>query len=228
MCVCVCVLFCFDFLILMLWHGQAIFESKGDNLSSSAECWIRSWEVRNTKSPADWMPTHKPTKLSKIKKNLELIARPYDERAFSPLDFIGDWFVHLSLAIYMLGLIELNCPMSKHSKCREIRWHPVSHFNYVIWKLHKITDSAVNCKHNLLVGLLLIMFSRSNVLNILFYADFIIKLLVNQLMCVRWETHVMWTMWPNTLAVISINGDHLFCVVWFSSTLAILLLSSLP
>ena len=29
-------------LISMLWHRQAIFESKGDKLSSSAECWIRT------------------------------------------------------------------------------------------------------------------------------------------------------------------------------------------
>ena len=37
----------------MLWHGQAIFESKskGDMLSASAECKIRSWEVWDTKSP---------------------------------------------------------------------------------------------------------------------------------------------------------------------------------
>ena len=31
---------CLLLLISMLWHGQAIFESKGDKLSSSAECRI--------------------------------------------------------------------------------------------------------------------------------------------------------------------------------------------
>ena len=31
--------------ILMLWHRQAIFESKGDKFSSPAECKIRNWEV---------------------------------------------------------------------------------------------------------------------------------------------------------------------------------------
>ena len=51
----------------MLWHRQVIFESKGDELSSSAECRIRSREVSDTNSPADWMPTHKPTELSRIK-----------------------------------------------------------------------------------------------------------------------------------------------------------------
>ena len=33
---------CLLLLISMLWHRQAIFESKGDKLSSSAECRIRS------------------------------------------------------------------------------------------------------------------------------------------------------------------------------------------
>ena len=85
----------------MLWHRQAIFESKGDKLSSSAECRIRTqglrhifasrlnacWQtdwaiedqakkleldsplgfepirISDTKSPADWMPTDKPTDL---------------------------------------------------------------------------------------------------------------------------------------------------------------------
>ena len=31
-------------LISMFWHRQAIYESKGDKLSSSAECRIRSWK----------------------------------------------------------------------------------------------------------------------------------------------------------------------------------------
>ena len=36
---------CLLLLISMLWHRQAIFESKGDKLSSSAESRIRTWEV---------------------------------------------------------------------------------------------------------------------------------------------------------------------------------------
>ena len=35
---------CLLLLISMLWHRQAIFESKGDKLSSSAESRIRSWK----------------------------------------------------------------------------------------------------------------------------------------------------------------------------------------
>ena len=34
-------------------HRQAIFELKGDKLSSSAECRIQNWEVSDTNSPAD-------------------------------------------------------------------------------------------------------------------------------------------------------------------------------
>ena len=43
-------------LISKLWHRQAIFESKGDTLSSSVECRIRIPRVSETQSPqsADW------------------------------------------------------------------------------------------------------------------------------------------------------------------------------
>ena len=54
-------------LISMLWHRQAIFESKGDKLSSSAESRIRTQGVYETQSSADWMPADKPTELSRIK-----------------------------------------------------------------------------------------------------------------------------------------------------------------
>ena len=100
----------------MIWHRQAIFESKGDKLSSSAECRIRTQGVSETQSSADWMPADKPTELSRIKlKNLrysnlketivfpllnagfepkvsdtkspeDSIGRPHDQRAFSPLN----------------------------------------------------------------------------------------------------------------------------------------------
>ena len=35
---------CLLLLISMYWHRQAIFESKGDKLSSSAKCRIRTWK----------------------------------------------------------------------------------------------------------------------------------------------------------------------------------------
>ena len=61
--------------ISMLWHRQAIFESKGDKLSSSAECRIRAQRVFGSESPADWMPADKPTELSRIKlKTLRFVG----------------------------------------------------------------------------------------------------------------------------------------------------------
>ena len=39
---------CLLLLISMLWHRQAIFESKGDKLSSSAESRIRTWNSQGT------------------------------------------------------------------------------------------------------------------------------------------------------------------------------------
>ena len=166
-------------LILMLWHRQAIFESKGDKLSSFAEGRIRTQWVSDTYSPADWMPADKPTELSSIKqhtfihtyihtymfvvvnfdalaqasdirierrqvvllcweqdsnpsgsqtpnrqqmnahrqtdwaiedqaKNLNSTARPYDQRAFSPLDPTAVWHSHLALAIYMFVVVNFD------------------------------------------------------------------------------------------------------------------------
>ena len=53
-------------LISMLWHRQAIFESKGNKLSSSAEyrLWLR---VSGTESPAECTPAYKLTKLLRVK-----------------------------------------------------------------------------------------------------------------------------------------------------------------
>ena len=93
----------------MLWHRQAIFESKGDKLPSSAECRIRTQRVSGTESPADWMPADKPTELSRIKlKNLNSTAHPYDQRAFSPLYPTAIWHSHLALAIYMFVVVNFD------------------------------------------------------------------------------------------------------------------------
>ena len=48
---------CLLFIILMLWSWQAIFESKGDKLSSSAECRIRTqcyWNWISSRLNAPW------------------------------------------------------------------------------------------------------------------------------------------------------------------------------
>ena len=96
-------------LILMLWHRQAIFESKGDKLSSSAECRIRTQRVSETQSSADWMLDDKPIELKRIKlKILNSTARPYDQRAFSPLDPTVSWLAHLSLAIYIFVVVNFD------------------------------------------------------------------------------------------------------------------------
>ena len=90
-------------LISMLWHRQAIFESKGDKLSSSAECRIRIHQgLRhqiacrlNARWQTGWAIE------DQAKKNVNSTARPYDQRAFSPLDPSAVWHSHLALAIYI-------------------------------------------------------------------------------------------------------------------------------
>ena len=68
---------------------QAIFGYKGDKLSSSAWCRIRTWKSQDTYSPADWLPTHESTEISRISFNSTV--RPYAEWAFNPLDFTAVW-----------------------------------------------------------------------------------------------------------------------------------------
>ena len=56
---------CFLLLIFMLWHRQAIIESKADELSSSVQCCsIIGTRVFGTEFPANWIPADKPTELS--------------------------------------------------------------------------------------------------------------------------------------------------------------------
>ena len=96
-------------LISMLWHGQAIFESKGDKLSSSAESRIRTHKgLRhqiasrlNAHWQTDWA-------IEDQAKNLNSTARPYDQRAFSPLDPTAVWHSHLALAIYMFVVVKFD------------------------------------------------------------------------------------------------------------------------
>ena len=89
---CLSLSYCLLLLISMLWHRQAIFESKGDKLSSSAECRIRTQGPRHlfaSRLNAD----DKPTELLKIKLiNLNSTARPSDQQAFSPLYLTASWF----------------------------------------------------------------------------------------------------------------------------------------
>ena len=80
---------CLLLLIPILWHRQTIFESKGDKLSSDAECRIRTQGLKHlfTSRLNAW-----PTELSRIKLiNLNSTARTYDQQAFSPLDLTASW-----------------------------------------------------------------------------------------------------------------------------------------
>ena len=58
-------------------HRQDIFESKGDKLSSSVECRLRTLKVWDNKSQADSMHTHKPTEPSGIKLKIMKLDRPF-------------------------------------------------------------------------------------------------------------------------------------------------------
>ena len=95
-------------LISMLWHRQAIFKSKGDKLCSSAEC--RLWS-RGPRYPiasrlnARWQTN---SAIEDQAKNLNSTARPYVQRAFSPLDPPVSWLSHLALAIYIFVIVNFD------------------------------------------------------------------------------------------------------------------------
>ena len=95
-------------LISMLWHRQAIFKLKGDKLCSSAECMIWAGGPRhqiagrlNARWQTDWA-------IEDQAKNLNSTARPYDQRAFSPLDPTVSWLSHLALAICIFVVVNFD------------------------------------------------------------------------------------------------------------------------
>ena len=95
-------------LISMLWHRHAIFKSKGDKLCSSAECriWTRGPRHQITsRLNARW---HTDWAIEDQAKNLNLTARPYDQRAFSPLDPTVSWLSHLAQAIYIFVVVKFD------------------------------------------------------------------------------------------------------------------------
>ena len=99
-------------LISMLWHGQAIFKSKGNKLCSSAECRIWTRDPRHqiaSRLNAHWQTDWAIEDQAKTQaKNLNSTARPYDEWAFSPLDFTAVWLSHLALALYMFVVVNFD------------------------------------------------------------------------------------------------------------------------
>ena len=95
-------------LISMLWHRQAIFKSKGDKLCSSAECRIWTQGPRNqigSRLNARWQTDWA---IEDQAKSLNSTARPYDQRAFSPLGPTVSWLSHLALAIYIFVVVNFD------------------------------------------------------------------------------------------------------------------------
>ena len=95
----------FLLLISMLWLRQAIFKSKGDKFFSSAECRICTWGPRHqiaSRLNARWQTD---CAIEDQAKNLNSTARPYDQRAFSPLDPTVSWISHLCLAIFIFVVV---------------------------------------------------------------------------------------------------------------------------
>ena len=115
-------------LISMLWHRQAIFESKGDKLSSYAECKIRTQRVSETQSPADWMPADKLTELSRIK--LKTWTR-------QPVPMISEHSAHLTPQPFGIRtwLWRYTCMLLFIS----LLWHRQAIFK---WKGDKLSSSA--------------------------------------------------------------------------------------
>ena len=92
----------------MLWHRQAIFKSKGDKLSSSAESRIWTRDPRHqiaSRLNARWQTDRA---IEDQAKNLNSTARPYDQLAFSPLGPTVSWLSHLALAIYMFVVVNFD------------------------------------------------------------------------------------------------------------------------
>ena len=151
-------------LISMLWHRQAIFESKGDKLSSSAEGRIRTQGLRylftsrlNACWQTDWA-------IEDQAKNLKSTARPYDQQAFSPLDLIANWFSHLALAIYIFVVVNFDA-LAQASDIRIERrqvvflcWrqdsNPRSQIPIYPWKTigHLFNASSIFVQHFIAIG----------------------------------------------------------------------------
>ena len=124
---------CLLLLISMLWHRQAIFKSKGDKLSTSAECRIRTQGLRhliasrlNACWQTDWA-------IEDQAKNLNSTARPYDQQAFSPLDLTASWLSHVAQAMYMFVVVNFDA-LAQASDNRIERRQVVRHtYIHICW-----------------------------------------------------------------------------------------------
>ena len=89
------------------------------------------------------MPADKSTELSRSK--IKTWSRPYDQRAFSPLDPTAGWLSHLALAIYMCECAILRCSciyfIALLTTMRPSRWNSIIHLalrQYVLSYLPEI------------------------------------------------------------------------------------------
>ena len=100
----------FLLLIAMLWLGQVVFESKGDKLSPSTECRIRTQCFRHqtTSRPNGCWQTD--LAIEDQAKKLNSTARLYDQRAFSPLDPTASWLSHLAVVITKFVFVNFDAP----------------------------------------------------------------------------------------------------------------------
>ena len=88
-------------LISIVWHREAIFESKGDKLSSSAECRLRTqdfWNRISTRLKAHWQTDWA---IENQVKNLELISSSLWSTSIQPTRPHCRLVSHLALAICM-------------------------------------------------------------------------------------------------------------------------------
>ena len=85
----------------MLWHRQMIFESKGDKLSSSAECRIRTGSLEQNLQQTECPLTNRLS--YRELNNKPELPRPYDQQAFSlpNLLLVGfhTWLIHTVLML---------------------------------------------------------------------------------------------------------------------------------
>ena len=95
-------------LISMAWHRQAIFESKRDNLSSSADCRINPeglWNPIFSRLNACWQTDWA---IKDQAKNLNSTDRPYDQQAFNSPDPTAIWYSHQALPIFIFAVVNFD------------------------------------------------------------------------------------------------------------------------
>ena len=103
---------CLLLLISMLWHRQANIQIERRQVVFL--CWMQDL------NPGSQTPNRQQTECPLTNrlsyrgssKNLNSTARPYDQRAFSPLDPTVSWLSHLALAIYIFVVVNFDASAS--------------------------------------------------------------------------------------------------------------------